>query len=121
MKSASFPAMVAVVILCTGCVGPLLAPSPTPTTEAFIVPGTEDQEWVMIVAPTPIYSIRGDILAIAPAGRWYRVAQTSPGWILAVPIGNAQAPVWITADERVQVSAGRPLTTTAGAANQGSM
>lgn len=80
---------------------PTTAPIPTPTpVPAAPVPPTE--QWLVVFAPTPAYSMTDDVLWTAAPGEWYRVVVQEGGWALAVWEGDSpEWVVWIELDDRV--------------------
>ena len=76
---------------------PTITPTPVPTP-----PPPPPQQWLVVFADTPAYSVTDDVLWTAAPGEWYRVVLQEGGWALTVWEGDPpDMTVWIQLDERV--------------------
>jgi hypothetical protein len=59
--------------------------------------------WLIVSAPTQVYSVAGDSLWIAQVGEWYRIRVEQDGWALAVrETDGPEWSIWIELNSRVQ-------------------
>lgn len=81
-------------------------PAPTPVLEPTAAPTAVPPAgslWLQILAPTPAFSVGGDLLWVASPGEWYYAVSQEGDWALAIWEGDTpEWSVWIQLDSRVQ-------------------
>ena len=76
-------------------------PPPTPTA----MPRPPDL-WLLVLDPTPAWSLSDELLWVAAPGEWYQIYAEEGGWALAVwEFDLPSNVVWIEVDGRVEVAA----------------
>jgi plastocyanin len=82
-----------------------VAPTPTPSTAAG-PPTNVPELWLLVLSPTPAYTMNGTVNWVAQPGEWYRVFDQQGAWALTVwELDTPYNAVWIQADDRVAISA----------------
>jgi hypothetical protein len=85
---------------------PDVAP-PAPDARVGLGQGTPDATlWLVVLAPTPTYSLQLEPTGMAGPGDWYRVAQVDGGWALGVwELDPPESLVWIALGPDVALTA----------------
>src|SRR5437588_5005274 len=85
------------------------APPPPPAPEPAPAPAPPPRApelWLVVLEPTPAYSMTDDLLWVAAPGEWYQITDQDEGWALTVwEFDTPDNSVWIELDGRVDVAA----------------